>query len=107
MVEAVGLQIFRDIGVDQPDLAVLGIGVGFRDRGLAAAQRLDLGARQRNPGLDRIIDGIVETGLAVFRNHLDGSLFLLCHLESWSNPSSEGRGFRSGARLPRRVWAAD
>jgi hypothetical protein len=68
MVEAVGLQIFRDIGVDQPDLAVLGIGIGFRDCGLAVAQRLDLGARQRNPGFDGVVDGIIETGLAVFRN---------------------------------------
>ena len=77
VVEAVGLQVFRNIGVDQPYLAVLGIGIGFRDRGLAVAQRLDLGAGQRNPGLNRIVDRIVETGLAVFRNYLDGALFLL------------------------------
>jgi len=48
VVEAVGLEIFRNVGIDQPDLAVLGIGIGFRDRGLAIADRLDLGAGQRD-----------------------------------------------------------
>src|SRR5262245_13424993 len=32
MVEAAALQIFRDIGVDEPDLAAARIGVGFGDR---------------------------------------------------------------------------
>ncbi len=35
MVEAAALQVFRDIGVDQPELAAAGIGIGFRDRRLA------------------------------------------------------------------------
>src|SRR5205807_2388258 len=43
-----GLLIFRDIGVDQPDLAAPRIRIGFRDIGPAIAQRLDLGAGQRD-----------------------------------------------------------
>src|SRR4051794_26732333 len=79
VIEAVGLQIFRDVGVDQPDLAALGIGVGFRDRGLAVADRLDLGAGQRDAGLDRVVDRIVEPRLAILRDDLDGALLFSGH----------------------------
>src|SRR4051794_6129726 len=79
VIEAVALEIFRNGGVDQPDLAVLGIGVGFRDRAFAAADRLDLGAGQRNADLDRILDRIVEAGLAIFRHDLDRTFVLVGH----------------------------
>ena len=39
VVEAAGLGVFGDIGVDQEDLAILGVGVAFADGGLAGAQR--------------------------------------------------------------------
>ena len=81
MVEAVGLQIFGNIGVDQPDLAVLGIRIGLRNRGLAIADRLHFRAGQRNPGFDRVLDRIVEPGLAVFGYDLDRALVLLGHIK--------------------------
>jgi hypothetical protein len=49
MIETIGLQIFRNIGVDQPDLAAARIRIGFGDRGLALPERFDLGAGQRKP----------------------------------------------------------
>src|SRR5258708_4813842 len=79
MVEAISLQIFRNISVDQPDLAVLGIGIGFRDGGLAVADRLDLGAGQRDARFHRVLDRIIEPGLAVFGDDLDRALVLFGH----------------------------
>ncbi|MNV04344.1 hypothetical protein D3C71_946360 [compost metagenome] len=70
MVEAVGLQIFRQVGIDEPDFIALVRRVGFGDIRLAFAQRLDLGAGQHEPCLVGINDLVVETGLAVFRNDL-------------------------------------
>ena len=70
MVEAVGLQIFRQIGIDQPDLAALDRGVTVLDIGLALAQRLDLGAGQHKAGLHGIEHLIGKPRLAVFRNGL-------------------------------------
>src|SRR5262249_7932045 len=40
----------------------------------AAADRLDLGAGQRNAGLDGVLDGVVEARLAIFRDDLDRAL---------------------------------
>ena len=68
MVEAVGLQVFRQIGIDQPDLAAFFSGVRFSDVSLAFAQRLDLGAGQNQPRFECIDDLVVETSLAVFRH---------------------------------------
>src|SRR5262245_49499616 len=69
MVEAASLQVFRDIGVDEPDLAAPRIGIGFRDGRLAAAQRFNLGAGEREPGLERLADLIVEARLAIVGDH--------------------------------------
>src|SRR5690606_26920378 len=41
MIEAVGLQIFGDMGVDQPEFATLWRGVGFGDLRLAQTQGFD------------------------------------------------------------------
>src|SRR5262249_48011074 len=69
MVEAAALQIFRDIGVDQPDLAATRIGVGLRDRRLAAAQRFNLRAGEREAGLEGLADLVVEARLAIVGDH--------------------------------------
>src|SRR5262249_41533483 len=69
MVEAAALQVFRDIGVDQPDLAAARIGVGFRDRRLAPAQRLNLRAGEREAGLEGLPDLVVEPRLAIVGDH--------------------------------------
>ncbi|QTK79100.1 hypothetical protein AT6N2_C1334 [Agrobacterium tumefaciens] len=70
MVEAVGLQIFRQMGIDEPDFIALVRGIGFGNIRLAFAQRLDLGAGQHQSCLIGVDDFVVEPGLAVFRNDL-------------------------------------
>ena len=70
MIEAVRLQISRQMRIDQPDLLALVRGVGFGDIGLALAQRLDLRAGQNQTGLVGADDLIIEARLAVFRDDL-------------------------------------
>ena len=65
MVKATGLQVFGNVGVDQPDLASARVGVGFPDARLPLTQRLDLAAGERNAGLEHLADLIVEARLAV------------------------------------------
>src|SRR5262245_13250789 len=65
MVEGAALQVFRDIGVDEPDLAAARIGIGFCDGRLAAAQRFNLRAGEREPGLEGLADLVVEARLAI------------------------------------------
>src|SRR6202000_3194592 len=79
VVEAAGLGVFGDIGVDQEQLAVLGVGVGFRDGRLAGAQRLDLRAHQHDAGLERLVDRIGVARLAGVRDDLGAVVFFLGH----------------------------
>src|SRR5262249_37452095 len=60
MVEAATLQIFRDVGIDQPDLPAARIGIGFGDRRLAATQRFHLRAGERDAGLEGLADLVIE-----------------------------------------------
>src|SRR5262249_14104994 len=69
MVEAAALQVFRDIGVDQPDLAAARIGVGFRARRLPAAQGFTLRAGEREAGLEGLADLVGEARLAIVGDH--------------------------------------
>ena len=66
MVEAVRLQIFGDVGVDQPQLATLGRSVGLGDLRLAQTQRLDLGAGQDNAGLEGVTSLVIKARATVF-----------------------------------------
>src|SRR5262245_24136318 len=65
VVEAAGLQIFRNIGIDEPDLATARIGISLRDGGLALPQRFHLRPSERDAGLERLADLVVESGLAI------------------------------------------
>ena len=56
VVVAVALLEGRDVGADQPGLALLDPGVGAGDVHLAGADRLDLGAGQRDAGLEGLLD---------------------------------------------------
>ena len=77
VVVASGLHVFRDVGIDQPDLAVAGIGIGFRNRCLTGAQRLHLAAGERNAGLESLSDLVIESRLAIVRDNLAaGARFL-------------------------------
>ena len=59
--------VFRDMGVDEIERAVLLGGIGLVDAGLALAQHLHLGPGQHHAGLDRILDQVVVPRLAVLR----------------------------------------
>jgi hypothetical protein len=69
MIEAPALQIFRDVGIDQPDLPAARICLGFGDRRLAAAQRLHLRSSERDAGLEGLADLVIERGFAVLRDN--------------------------------------
>src|SRR5215472_6429303 len=79
VVEATALQVFRDICVDEPDLTAARIGVGFRDRSLAAAQRFHLGAGKRDPGLEGLANLVVEPRLAILRDDTNLAVRLRGH----------------------------
>ena len=70
MTVAAGLDIFGDVGVDQIELAALARGIGVGDIGLARAQRLHLGAGQRDAGLKLLLDVVVEARLPVLGDEL-------------------------------------
>jgi hypothetical protein len=61
MVEAVAVAIFRNVAVDQPHLVILDGGVTLRYRSLALPQRFYLGSGELNPGLEPLLDEIVES----------------------------------------------
>src|SRR4051812_30166772 len=56
VIIAVAVRKFGDVGVDQPDLMILHLGIGLRDRSFAEAQRLHFGTGQRDPGLKDRLD---------------------------------------------------
>ncbi len=56
VVVAVPLFERRNVGADQPGLALLDPGVCRRDVRLPGADRLDLGPFQDEPGLERVVD---------------------------------------------------
>src|SRR5262245_57047856 len=91
MVEAASLQVFRDIGVDEPDLAAARISVGCRDRRLAAAQRLHLCAGEREAGLERLADLIVEARLAIVGDHTNLAVRFRGHPASLAAARKTGR----------------
>ena len=67
------LQIFRNIGINQPDLAATRVGIRLGDRGLASTQRFYLAAGERDAGLEDLANGVVEARLAVIGDNLEAS----------------------------------
>ena len=62
---------------------------------LAVAQRLDLGAGERDAGLDHLADLIIETGLAIIGDDLDAGALSFPPLDvPESSSSSGGHGSR-------------
>ena len=95
MIEAARLQIFRNVGIDQPDLAAARVGIGFCDRRLAGAQRFHLAAGEHDAGLECLADLVVEARLAVVGDHLEAALGFCGHrLAIAFSAISAGRGFR-------------
>src|SRR5207248_448406 len=70
VIKPVAVALFGDVAVDQPDFLALGRRIALGDRSLALPQRLDLGSRQLNPGLEPLLDEIVEARAAVFGHDL-------------------------------------
>src|SRR6516225_4747548 len=104
VVEAAALQVFRDVGVDQPDLAVTRIGIGFRDGRLAAAQRFDLCAGEREPDLEGLADLVVEARLAIVGDHANFAVRFRGHpcllVAASCPPAGRHRKARTGAPSP-------
>ena len=70
MVVAVALLERRDVGADQPGLVALDPGVGIGELDLAGADRLDLGAGQDDPGLERFLDAELMSRSSIERDGL-------------------------------------
>ncbi len=69
MVEPVALEIFGNIGIDEENLAIVDLGIGLADRGLAATQGFDLGAGQDDASLVAVEDLVMEPRLPVIRRN--------------------------------------
>ena len=67
MVEMGRGLVFRDVGVDEIELAARLVGIGLGDASAALAQYLDLGAMQDETGFEGVLDQVIVTGAAVLR----------------------------------------
>lgn len=82
MVKPVSVAVFRDVGIDEPYLAVLHLGITFCDGRLPCAQRLHLGPLQSEPSLKFVLHRIIEPRPPVFGDHIllvEGFRFGACH----------------------------
>src|SRR3546814_16120123 len=70
MVEAVAVTEFGYVGVDQPDFLLLHLGIAFGDRAFAEAERLHLGAGERDAGFIFVLDGIIVARAPVLGDDL-------------------------------------
>src|SRR5271170_180155 len=91
MIETAGLGVFGDIGIDQPDLAILGMGIALADGGLAGTERFHLRADQHDPSLQRLANGIGVTRLAVVGDQLVAVVFLFRHETFKPQPAMASR----------------
>ena len=83
VVEAIGLQIFRYIGVVEDHLAVaVGRRIAFGDGRVAGAQRFDFGAGQHQAGLEHFADLVIEPGASIVGHDLVIRLLLFGHLNA-------------------------
>src|SRR5262245_40184938 len=70
VVRAVSLLVDRDLGAEQPRLALAHLGVGLRERRPARAQRLDLRPGEDDPGLVPVEQLVVVPRAAVVGDEL-------------------------------------
>src|SRR3984893_12085631 len=68
IIEAAPLEVFGDVGIDEPDLPPTRIGIGFCNCRLPLAQGFYFRSGQRNAGLERLTDRVVEPCLAIVRD---------------------------------------
>src|SRR5205823_5838136 len=79
MLEAIGLQVFGDVRIVQPQLAPLRTGERVGNVGPPFAKRLHLSPGERNPRLIGLADFVAEACAAVDRGGPDGRLRLAGH----------------------------
>src|ERR1700730_11222489 len=79
MIETAALEIFRDVGIDEPDLPAAGIGIRFCDRRLALAQRFHFGPGECDTGLESLADLVIETRLAIVGDDASVAVRFCCH----------------------------
>src|SRR5208337_4021632 len=77
-IHAVGLEVFGNVTPEQPDLAVIDLGVRVFQVGLTVAQALDLGAGQNQPCFDLLEQLVLVPGLVIPGNGLDTRIVGLC-----------------------------
>src|SRR5687768_14790123 len=70
VIVAIAVAELGNVGVDQPYLPVLHLGIAFGDRSLAEAKRLHLGAGEGDAGLVDVLDGIIVARPAILGDHL-------------------------------------
>jgi|SRR5271156_2667827 len=79
VIPAAAGQVFRDVTVDQPNLATANLGEGFAKGAFPLPEGLDLGTYQDNSGLKTVQKLVVIGRGPVLRNNLDaGVLVLIC-----------------------------
>jgi hypothetical protein len=77
VIQSVGLGIGADMSIHKEDLALFDIPVTIPQVDLSLPEGLDLGPKQRNPGLDRLLDRVVMKRLSVLANQLFAHLFYI------------------------------
>src|SRR3978361_662138 len=103
MVEAVALQIFRDVRIDEKRFSLaVDADVTLGDRRLSGAQGFDLGAGQGDASLEDLADLIVEARAPIIGNDLEIRLFFFCQNLPCELPHSDasplvGRGWEWGS----------
>src|SRR6202040_1847744 len=77
MIETVRHRVFWNAGIDQEYLAILRLGIGFRDGGPSTAKRLHLRTHKCQAGLESRLDRIGVTGLSIVGDDAPLGFFLL------------------------------
>ena len=80
VAEGFGLQVGRDVAVDEPELALLDRRIALGNVGLADAHRFHLRSVKLDPAFDIAVDGIVVPRAPVLGDDLVVRIFVfLCH----------------------------
>ncbi len=74
VIEAVGLAVLRNVGIQEKELALFHRGIGFGQIGAAFAQGFYLGSLQGQSGFKSLKNFILIPGAAVVGHHLDPGL---------------------------------
>src|SRR5579884_1708643 len=82
VIEAMAHRVFRDIAVDQPDLAIVDLGIRLFQARLARAQALDLGPGEDQATLQSVKNLVFVKGAPVSADRLNAFRFLVFFFRS-------------------------